>query len=66
MFPNALVTDTLQGNTSMPRAHYPNAFAMYFKDRLWNAAFCVNLGHENQHSPSSNKMNGLYSIVSIF
>lgn len=28
-----------QGNTSIPKVHHPNAFAMYFKNKLWNTAF---------------------------
>lgn len=60
IFPNVLVTDTLQGNTSIPNVYYPNAFIMYscFKIKLWNTAFRLNLRHENPHSLSSNNMKG--------
>lgn len=66
IFPNVLVTDMLQGNTSIPKVHHPNAFAMYFKNKLWNTAFPLNLRHENQRSLSSNKMNGSCTLCVSF
>lgn len=58
LFLNVLVTDTLQGNTSMPKAHHANAFAISFKDKPWNTTFCLDQRHENQHSLSSNNQKG--------
>lgn len=68
IFPNVLIIDTLQGNTSIPNVHYPNAFIMYscVKIKLWNTAFHLNLRHGNPHSLSSNNMKGSCSVASIF
>lgn len=61
-----LVTDTPQGNPSRPQVHPPKAFAVHFKNKLWNAVLPLNFRHENPGSPLSSHMMGFCSIISIF